>query len=264
MTILDAILTHKAEEVAARMRRRPLAEVRRAAECLPPALSLRDALARPRRPTLIAEIKRASPSMGLLRPDLDPERVSRLYAANGAAAISVLTDSRYFHGGLADLERVSRALPDERGVPVLQKDFVIDPYQVYEARAFGADAILLIVAALADAAVAELHACAAELGMDVLVEVHAQAELERAMCVDPVLVGINNRDLATFKVDLETTSRLRTRIPTGITVVAESGIHSASDVDRVRRMGVDAILVGESIVTSPDLAAKVRELAGAA
>lgn len=256
------MLSHKREEVAGRKRLKPLAEIRRAAEAIHGGLGFRSALASGPRPALIAEIKRASPSRGLLRPDLDAGMAAELYAANGASAISVLTDGKFFHGSLKDLRTVAQTVKAARGLPVLQKDFIVDPYQIYEAKLAGADAILLIVAALDEGELVELHGCVRDLALDALVEVHTDAELERAMRIDPTVVGINNRDLATFDVDLETTARLRKRIPDGAVVVAESGIRTAADVDRVRAMGVNAILVGEAIVRSHAMAAKVRELAG--
>lgn len=263
MSILDEILTQKREEVAL------LDEtaLRRAAEASPAPRDFLGALSAGRSknaPALIAEIKRASPSRGLLAPHLDPDATAGLYAANGAAAISVLTDETFFKGSLEILRR----LRFERRIslPLLRKDFVIHAAQVYEARAAGADAVLLIAAALPDdARFAALHALACELGLTALVEVHDEAELERALRLKDVrLIGVNNRDLGTFRVDLAVSERLRARIPAGITVVAESGIHSAADVARLRRAGVDAVLVGEALVTAPDPAAKVREIAFAA
>lgn len=260
MTILTDILAHKREELAAHRRERPMAEVIRLAQSKPRPPSFRQALLRHRGgwPALIAEIKRASPSKGVLRENLDAAETGRLYRDHGAAAISVLTDTQYFQGSLADLTAVSRAV----ALPLLRKDFIIDPYQVFEARAAGAAAVLLIVAALDEGQVGELFACAKEVRLDRLIEVHNQAEVERALHLGADLIGINNRDLATFEVDLETTAHLRPLIPAPVVVVAESGIHAAADVARVQAMGVDAILVGEAIVRAEDMGAKVRELAG--
>jgi indole-3-glycerol phosphate synthase len=211
---------------------------------------------------LIAELKRASPSKGLLAPHLDLFQVADLYAQNGASAISVLTDEKFFLGSLDTL----RQLRFERNsrLPLLRKDFMIDVAQIYQSRANGADAILLIAAALTDDVLfADLHALALELGLTPLVEVHDEAETERALKVPGIrLIGINNRNLATFEVSLETTERLRPIIPNTIAVVAESGIFNASDVERLAKANVNAILVGEALVISEDIAAKVRELSG--
>ncbi len=217
-------------------------------------------------PSLIAELKRASPSKGILAPHLDLFQVADIYTQNGASAISVLTDEKFFMGSLDTLRKLSDLRPstfDLQPVPLLRKDFTIDETQIFEARANGADAILLIAAALPDDAhFADLHACALSLGLTALVEVHDEAETERALKIPDIkLIGINNRNLATFDVTLETTERLRPMIPTNITVVAESGIFTAADVERLAQANVDAILVGEALVTSEDIPAKVRELA---
>ncbi len=214
------------------------------------------------KPGLIAELKRASPSKGLLAPHLDLLHAADIYAANGAAAISVLTDETFFQGSLDTLR--SLRFVKKIGLPLLRKDFIIDASQLYEARVNGADAVLLIAAALTDEArLADLHALALELGLTPLVEVHNRVETERVLKLkDLRLVGINNRDLDTFNVTLETTEALRPLIPAGITVVAESGIFTSKDVERLDRAGVDAVLVGEALVTAPDIAARVRELSG--
>ena len=215
-----------------------------------------------RRVRLIAELKRASPSKRMLAPRHDLLQVADIYAENGAAAISVLTDQKFFLGKLQTLHdlRFTRNLP----LPLLRKDFIIAEVQLYETRANGADAVLLIVAALADnGLLARMHDLAIELGLTPLVEVHNEMEAERALKLHGLrLIGINNRDLATFDVSLETTERLRPMIPTDIAVVSESGIFTAADVDRLAQADVDAVLVGEALVTAPDIAAKVRELAG--
>jgi indole-3-glycerol phosphate synthase len=215
------------------------------------------------RPSLIAELKRASPSKGILAPHLDLFQVADIYTQNGASAISVLTDEKFFMGKLETLRELRFERKSE--LPLLRKDFTIDEVQLYEARANGADAILLIAAALTDVALfADLHACALSLGLTALVEVHNEEETERALKLKDVrLIGINNRNLATFDVTLETTEKLRPMISPEITVVAESGIFTASDVERLAKVNVDAILVGEALVTSEDIPAKVRELSGA-
>jgi indole-3-glycerol phosphate synthase len=255
-TILDQILHWKCIEVEQCKRDRPLDTVQAELADAPPPRDWIAALSVPG-VSLIAEIKRASPSRGPLRPDLHPQSLAQTYAANGAAAISVLTDARFFRGSLQDLYAVRRSVD----LPLLRKEFVLDPYQVYEARAAGADALLLIVAALEDARLRALYELTCALGMTALVEVHSAGELERALALSPRVVGINNRDLATFEVRLETTGRLRASLADDILVVAESGIHTAADVARLAEWGVDAMLVGESLVCAPDVAAQVRALA---
>jgi indole-3-glycerol phosphate synthase len=259
--ILAEIFEHKRVELARSQRAQSLAEVRLAAESAPQPLDFVAALRSARRanaaPALIAEIKKASPSRGALAPGLDPLRLARLYAQNGAAAISVLTDERFFQGSLEDLARVHAGLPK---VPLLRKDFILDPYQLYEARAAGASAALLIVAGLQPEQLCDLHRLALELGLAPLVEVHTLADLEIALTYQPVLLGVNNRDLRDFSVNLETTRRLRPYVPDGVCMVAESGIHTRLDVEFLHRAGADAILVGEALVTAADTAEKVREL----
>ncbi|KXK11688.1 MAG: indole-3-glycerol phosphate synthase [Chloroflexi bacterium OLB14] len=212
--------------------------------------------------SLIAELKRASPSKGILAPHLDLFQVADIYTQNGASAISVLTDEKFFQGKLETLYELR--FTHHSALPLLRKDFIIHESQIYEARANGADAILLIAAALTDDQLfADLHACALELGLTALVEVHDEAETERTLKLKDVkLIGINNRNLATFEVSLETTEQLRPMIPPDIAVVAESGIFTASDVERLEKVNVDAILVGEALVVAENIEAKVRELSG--
>lgn len=262
-TILDRILSRKREEITARSAHRRLSELR--ADCATaPAprgfgLALGACLAAGRS-AVIAEIKKASPSKGLIRADFDPPALARSYAAGGAACLSVLTDVDFFQGADAYLQS-ARAAVD---LPVLRKDFTVDAYQVVEARALGADCILLIVAAFPgeQALMCELAALAQELGMDVLVEVHDAAELERALAVPGCILGINNRDLRSFATTLETTFSLLPRIPAGRLVVTESGIGTAEDVAAMRSHGVDAFLVGESLMRCPDPGERLRELFG--
>jgi indole-3-glycerol phosphate synthase len=267
MSILAEIIEHKRTEIAAL----DAPSLRRAAESFPaprdflasisPFSSLSAAQSK-RSVKLIAELKRASPSKGLLAPHLDLFQVADIYTENGASAISVLTDEKFFLGKLATLRELRLERKSE--LPLLRKDFIIEEVQLYESRANGADAVLLIAAALTDdRRFADLHALALDLGLTPLVEVHDEAETERALNLSNIrLIGINNRNLATFDVSLETTERIRPMIPDGITVVAESGIFTASDVERLAQANVDAILVGEALVTSEDIGAKVRELSG--
>jgi indole-3-glycerol phosphate synthase len=255
---LTRISAHKHQEVLRRAAARPLDEVRAAAVAAPPPRDFRRALAGPA-PRLIAEIKRVSPAKGALHPDLSPASMARTYAAAGAHALSVLTDQEFFKGSDADLIEARAAVE----LPVLRKDFVLSPYQVYEALALGADAVLLIVALLEPAQLAELHLLATELGLSALVEVHAPTEVEAALAAGATLVGINNRDLTTFNVDLAATEAVRPLLPSTITVVSESGIATADDVRRALAAGATGILVGEALVTAPDPAVRIAELLGA-
>jgi len=257
--ILQRIVARKREEVAARQAQTPLAELRVRANQAPPARGFAAAIeARiaSGNPAVIAEIKRASPSRGIIREPFDPPAIARSYAASGAACLSVLTDVEFFQGSDADLQQ-ARAACD---LPVLRKDFTIDAYQVLEARALGADCILLIAAALDDGQLAEFAALAAEIGLDVLVEVHDGDELERALRVPAPLLGINNRDLRTFSVSLDTTLALRDRVPVGRRLVTESGIHTTDDVARLRAAGIGAFLVGEGFLREPDPGLALRRL----
>ena len=211
---------------------------------------------------LIAEVKKASPSRGLLAPDFDPVALARTYAENGAAAISVLTETPHFQGRLEFLREIREDLGNGCP-PLLRKDFIFDKYQVWEARAWGADAILLIASILEEDEMGDLLAAAQSLGMDALVEAHTESEVKAALSAGASLIGINNRDLATFEVDLDTTRKLRPLVPAEKVVVAESGIFTRDDVAMVAEWGVDAVLVGEGLVKSGDVGAKVRELAAA-
>lgn len=257
--ILRRIIDRKIEEVRERQRSAPLATLQRQALAadLPRGFvrAIQQRIAE-HGTAVIAEIKRASPSKGLLRADFRPADIARSYAAGGAACLSVLTDRDFFQGSEAHLQVARAACP----LPVLRKDFIVDPYQIYEARAIGADCILLIVAALNDASLTALAALAAELGMDVLVEVHDGAELERALQLNLPLVGINNRDLRSFQTTLQTTLDLLSRIPPHVTVVTESGILTADDVALMQRHGVHAFLVGEAFMRAPDPGAELRRL----
>ena len=257
--ILQRIEAYKREEIAAAKSLRPWNEVVAEAHDAPPVRRFLSALKKKREAgdyALIAEVKKASPSKGLIRPDFDPAAIARSYEAGGAACLSVLTDVDFFQGS-------NRYLGEARGacaLPVLRKDFIVDPYQVYEARMIGADCILLIVAALEDAPLVEMANLAHELGMDVLVEVHDIDELERALQTDCELIGVNNRNLRTFEVSLDTTLELRQAVPPDRTLVTESGIATASDVARLREAGVETFLIGESFMREADPGAPLQRL----
>ncbi len=257
--ILRRILGRKREEVAENAWLRPVAVLHKQAVAMPPARGFVSAI-RARiatgKPAVIAEIKKASPSKGMLRANFDPAGIAKSYERHGATCLSVLTDRDFFQGDDTHLQQARNAC----ALPVLRKDFTIDPYQIYEARALGADCILLIVAALDDARLRELSVLAQELGMDVLIEVHDAAELDRALALGTPLIGINNRDLRTFEVRLETTLDLLARIPKDRIVVTESGIHAPEDVVRMRQSGVNAFLVGEAFMKADEPGEKLAEL----
>lgn len=257
--VLERILATKRDEVAAAQIKRPLTDVRSDAEA---RTDERDFLGAIRskvsagRAAVIAEIKKASPSKGLLRAQFDPAAVAASFAENGAACLSVLTDGQYFQGSLHDLTAARAAC----GLPVLRKDFIVDAYQIYEARAAGADAILLIVAALDDDRLSDFESAATDLNMTVLVEVHDAAELRRALRLKTPLIGVNNRDLRSFATSLSTTLDLLPYVPSGRIVVTESGILAPSDVQRMRDAGVHAFLVGEALMRAPDSGAELARL----
>lgn len=281
--MLDEIMRHKRDEVPKRAAMMPLASLRALAETAPAPLDFAAALRQPG-VSLIAEVKKASPSRGLLCRDFDPALLASTYARGGAAAISVLTDARFFQGQLEHLTTVKETLIRERETkerketsgahatnlpiypsttpPVLRKDFIYDPYQIVEARVAGADALLLIVAVLGDNELKRLLAETRSYGMEALVEVHDEAEVERALKAGAQVIGVNNRDLRTFAVDIAVTARLRPLIPTDCVLVSESGIHTPADVRRLKDLGVDAMLVGESLVIArpEERLGKVREL----
>jgi indole-3-glycerol phosphate synthase len=253
MTVLDDILTSTRSDLATRKRAVSLGELASAAQ--PDRPSLRQALAQPGL-ALIAEFKRASPSAGPIRPEADVAAVARAYEAGGAAAISVLTERHHFWGSLDDLRAAAGACE----LPLLRKDFIVDTYQLHEARAAGASAILLIVAALEQSLLRELHDAARELSLDALVEVHDAAELELAAAIGAQLIGVNNRDLRDFSVDPERTFALLAGMPDGAVVVSESGITRIADLRRLRSAGVDAALIGERLMRDGDPAVALREM----
>ncbi len=253
-TILDKILAQKVNEVREACRESGhLAQMERAAAKAPPARDFARSLHRDT-VALIAEVKKASPSKGLLIKDFDHVAIGKTYAGNGAAAISVLTDEQFFQGHLRYMSEVRENVP----VPVLRKEFIIDPYQVYEARAANADAVLLIVMALEDYQLHDLHTLIRDLGMAALVEVHNEWELERALKVGATLIGVNNRDLRTFHEDLNTTARVARLVPAQATLVAESAIRSVADVRRMGELGAHAVLVGEGLVKADNIGQTVR------
>ena len=259
-TILDTIIAYKHRELQERQAVLPLAElIARAKDSLPP----RDFIAALQTPkvglvTLIAEVKKASPSAGIIRADFDPVAIAKEYEAAGASCLSVLTDEKFFQGHDDYLATVREAVP----LPVIRKDFVVNEWQIYESRALGADAVLLIVAALTPAQIADYQALAHELGMTALVEVHTEAEMEVALGANAKMIGINSRNLNTFVTDLGAVERLAATVPKEVTLVAESGLKTPADVQRVAQAGAKAILVGETLMRSPDIGAAVRGLMG--
>lgn len=258
VTVLDEIVAVKRAEVAQLASR--AAELRARSEDVERARDFAGSLRSASEVRLLAEVKRRSPSAGAIRSDADAATVARWYERGGAAAVSVLTDERFFGGSLVDLESVRSAV----GLPVLRKEFVIDPLQIVEARCVGADAVLLIVRILEDELLVELLDLAEEMGMAALVEVHDGEELSRALSAGAKLIGVNNRDLATFRTELDLSLRLAPAVPAAVTLVAESGIREPGDVRRLGEAGVDAILVGESLMRRVDPVAGARSLVGIA
>lgn len=256
--ILDEILAHKRREVARARDEAPLRELRARAREAPPARDFIAAVARPGQVNVIAEIKRASPSKGLIRADFDPEAIAASYTEGGAAAISVLTDRRYFQGEIGFLAAVKARTP----LPLLRKDFIVNDYQLYESLCAGADAVLLIAAALAPEEMRRFLELSGTLGLKCLVEVHDRQELEAALETDARVIGINNRDLRTFQVSLETTEVLAGLVPDDRVLVSESGIFTRADVERVAAAGVSAVLVGEALMRSPEILPGMRALVG--
>lgn len=256
--IVDEILLYKKRELINKKGKIPLAELRQVVLDEPLARDFAAAISGDDI-KLIAEIKKASPTRGVIRSEINPVQIASIYARNGAAAISILTESTYFQGSLEYLKMVRKS-PPGNSLPLLRKDFLFDPYHVYESRIYGADCILLIVAVLAREQLVELMAISHNLNMCSLVEVHTEAEVEVALESGASIIGINNRDIRTLKVDMTTTERLRSLIPQGVTVVSESGIRTRNDVEKCRKLKVDAILVGQALMNATDIAARIREL----
>ncbi len=258
--ILDTIITHKRAELAGRKAARPLPGLLPALASAPPTSDFASALCDPTKPAprVIAEIKRRSPSKGLLRPDLDPATIASIYEQNGAAAISVLCDNRFFGGSLDDLAQARAAT----SLPILCKEFILDEYQIIEARIAGASAVILLASVLSTRHLREYRFLCAELGMAALVEVHYEPELRSSLNSGAQIIGINNRDLRTFTVDMNTTASLLPLLPTGTTVVSESGIRSHADAEKLVSLGVHTVLVGEGLIAAPDIAAATREICG--
>ncbi len=257
-TILDTILAHKQTEVAERKNRRSVSELKSRVADLEPTRDFLGALQTPKigLVSLIAEVKKASPSAGIIRADFDPVQLARIYEQSGAACLSVLTDEQFFQGHDDYLTTIRAAV----ALPLLRKDFTVDAYQVYEARALGADAILLIVAALSPERIADYQSLALELGMAALVEVHTEEEMDVARAVGAKLIGINSRDLKTFVTDIGAVARLGARAPADVTLVAESGLKTPADVARVAQAGAKAILVGETLMRASDIGLAIKEL----
>jgi indole-3-glycerol phosphate synthase len=256
--ILDEIIAYKKTELAETKRRLPFPDIKAKALNAQPVRGFGKALANNGELRLIAEVKKASPSKGVIREDFDPVKIAKAYEGSGASCLSVLTEQKYFQGSLAYLGEIKKVV----NLPLLRKDFIIDEYQIFEARAAGADAVLLIVACLERSRMEDYLGIAKQLDLDVLVESHTYKELDKALLAGAQLVGINNRDLVTFKVDLQTTLDLLKDIPDDRIVVSESGIKNRADVVRLQQAGVDAILVGESLMREKDIGMKVKELLG--
>ena len=256
--VLDRIVEHKWGEIAAAKQRRSIVDLQSAISSAPPVRDFLAALHAKHPMGLIAEVKRASPSAGLIREDFNPVAIAKTYEANGAACISVLTDEHYFQGSLDYLTQIREHV----GIPVLRKDFLLDPYQVYEARVAGADAVLLITECLDDMQLKTLFDLAHELGMETLIEVYEESNIERVLKLNPQLMGVNNRDLQSFHTDLNHTVKLRKLIPEDVLLVGESGIHTRQHVITLQQAGAHAILVGESLMMSPDIGQAVRTILG--
>jgi indole-3-glycerol phosphate synthase len=255
--ILQKIVANKREELARQKEILPLGELRQMLADRPPTRDFEEAI-RNRDCAVIAEVKRSSPSKGRIREDFDPVGIAGIYAENGAAAISILTERKFFEGRAAYIPQIGRSVK----LPLLRKDFIVDPYQINETRVLGADALLLIARILEAGEMRDFIGLASELGLAALVEVHDEADVEKAVSSGARIVGINNRDLETFRTDLAVSVRLARRVPKGVTVVSESGIHSRGDIEMLMKAGIHAFLVGESLMREQDVGKKLRELLG--
>ncbi len=257
--ILTKILAHKQTEVAEKQQRITLEQMQewaKEADAKRPFEAMLRAAKSASKPGVIAEIKRASPSKGILREDFDPMAIARSYQMGGATCLSVLTDNEFFKGGGPVLELARKAC----SLPALRKDFIIDPYQIYESRVLGADCLLLIVAALDDAQLNDLYALARQQNLDVLIEVHDEHEMDRALALKPTMIGVNNRNLHTFEVDLEVSLRLHARVPAECLLVTESGIHTAQDIETMQAQNINTFLVGEAFMRAQDPGQKLKQL----
>lgn len=254
--ILDKIISYKREEIKRDKAITPLAELEKRLASAPKVRKFKAAISKTNKINLIAEVKKASPSKGVIREDFDPVRIAKIYESNGASALSVLTDEKFFQGSLSYLIQIREAVK----LPILRKEFIIDEYQIYQSRVFGADAILLIVACLTSDELKRLYNLATDLKLDSLVEVHTVVELKTALEVGCEIIGINNRDLKTFHTDINTTFRLKELIPDDRIVVSESGINSALDVIKLKSCHINAILVGEALMKEKDIGKKMKEL----
>ena len=258
MNVLEEIVASKRKEIDSARRARPVESLLERLAAAPPVRDFAAALRTGAGMRVIAEVKKASPSAGLIRADFEPVAIARTYAEHGAACLSVLTDGPFFQGSLDDLVAVRKAV----SIPVLRKDFMLDRYQVLEARVAGADCILLIAECLDDCVLRDLYFYASELGMESLIEIYDPENLERVLKLEPTLIGVNNRNLRTFVTDLDHSLTLHSRIPADCVLVSESGIHTRADVERLERAGIRAMLVGETLMRATDIGAKLRELLG--
>ncbi|MBI3353490.1 MAG: indole-3-glycerol phosphate synthase TrpC [Nitrospirae bacterium] len=260
--ILDEIVANKRIEVKERKFSLPLSELKARINDLPETKGFKNAVSRGKikdvQIRLIAEIKKASPSKGIIREDFNVQGLAWIYEENGASAISVLTEGKYFLGGIENLSMARKVV----NIPILRKDFIFDAYQIYEARAFGADAVLLIASILDKTQIGEFLSLASDIGMDAIVEVHDKKELEKALQTRAEIIGINNRDLKTFKIDLNTTYNLLDEMPAGKVIVSESGINNRYDLVHLQKAGVDAALIGEALMREADIGKKIKELLG--
>ncbi len=261
MSVLDQICEDKHAHVAAQKTRTPLVDIKSKIEDVFPArpfIARLQEIARNNAPSIICEVKKASPSKGLIRADFDPALIARIYEDNGAACVSVLTDTPYFQGEDAHFSAV-RVVTN---LPLLRKDFMVDTYQIYESRALGADCVLLIMAALDDSMARDLYALALDLGMDVLIEVHNEQELDRALALNPQMIGVNNRNLKTLEVDVQTSFDLIARMPENIVKIAESGLCDFNMLERLQNVGYEGFLIGESLMREDDIALSLRKIRG--